>query len=324
MIHLYVHGRGRGHATRALAVARALIEAGYDVHAFAGGDAYPMLRDAIACDEVESLPRRPSIRPRALLARRTGKAVAAIHRQHARLVIADGDLPAVLAARLTRRPIIAVGHGLTFSRCKRPSWLPKAPWWREALKAAASSPGASHYVAVNFVPLQPRGAKTTMARPAIDPSLRRDPKATATLCYFRDGAPEVLRLLAELGREPIVFAAHDPRIDGVTWHPPDRDAFIEALSHARVVVGSAGSQLLSECAGLGIPVFALHGRHDDEQWLNAIMVREAGLGDGCAFEALTLERLLRFVEHPPTPQQPQFPAPDVTHAVAEAVARLMR
>jgi hypothetical protein len=294
------------------------------VHAFAGRDAYPMLRDAIACEEVESLPPRPKLEPRALLARRVGKAVAAIRRQRAQLVISDGDLPAVIAARLARRPVIAVGHGLTFSRCKRPPWLPKAPWWREAVKAAASSPGASHYVPVNFVSLQPRGAKTTLARPAIDPSLRRDAKAGATVCYFRDGAPEVLRLLVELGREPIVFAAHDPGIDGVTWHAPDRAAFIEALSRARIVVGSAGSQLVSECAALGIPVFALHGRHDDEQWLNAIMVREAGLGDGCAFEALTLERLLRFVEHPPTPQQPPFPALDVTRAVTDAAGRLMR
>jgi UDP-N-acetylglucosamine--N-acetylmuramyl-(pentapeptide) pyrophosphoryl-undecaprenol N-acetylglucosamine transferase len=323
MIQIYVHGRGRGHATRSLAIARALVDAGHDVHAFAGGDAYPMMRDAIACDEVESLPPRPSLRPRGLLARRTAKAVAALHRQRARLVIADGDLPAVLAARLSRRPVIAVGHGLTFSRCKRPSWLPKPPWWREALKAAASTPGASHYIAVNFVPLEPRGTKTTMARPAIDPALHREPDASATICYFRDGAPEVLRLLVELGRAPIVFAPQDPRIDGVTWHPPDRAAFIDALSRARIVVGSAGSQLVSECAALGIPVFALHGQRDDEQWLNAIMVREAGLGDGCAFEALTLERLLRFCEHPPTPRAQPFDAPDVTRAVIEAAARLM-
>ncbi len=324
MIHLYVHGRGRGHATRSLAVARALVEAGHEVHAFAGADAYPMLRDAIPCDEVESLPQRPSLRPRALLARRTAKAVAALQRQRARLVIADGDLPAVLAARLARRPVIAVGHGLTFSRCKRPRWLPKAPWWREAVKAAASSPGASHYVAVNFVPLQPRGAKTTMARPAIDPALHRDADPSATVCYFRDGAPEVLRLLVELGHEPLAFAVHDPRIEGVTWHPPDRAAFVDALARARIVVGSAGSQLVSECTALGIPILALHGRHDDEQWLNAIMVREAGLGDGCAFEALSLERLARFIEHPPTPQPPAFPAPDVTRAVADTVARLLR
>ena len=324
MIHLYVHGRGRGHATRALAIAQALRERGHEIRTFAGADAFPILREPLSAEEVESLPPRPSMKPRALLARRTAKAVAAARRDKARLLISDGDLPAVLAARFVRRPVIAVGHGLVFSRCQRPSYLPKSPWWREAVKAAASSPGASHYVAVNFLPLRARGKKTTMARPAVDPRLHRDDTPSTTLCYFRDGAPEVVRLLVQLDRAPVVFAEHDPRIEGATWRPLDRDAFVDALADAKHVVGSAGSQLVSECVALGIPIFALHGRRDDEQRLNALMVREAGLGDGCAFEALTLQRLVSFLDEPWTPQEAAFAAPQVTDAVAEVAERLMR
>jgi UDP:flavonoid glycosyltransferase YjiC (YdhE family) len=121
-----------------------------------------------------------------------------------------------------------------------------------------------------------------------------------------------------------VFAEHDPRIEGATWHPLDRAAFIAALADAKAVVGSAGSQLVSECVALRIPILALHQRRDDEQRLNAIMVREAGLGDGCAFEALTLERLVSFLDEPGAPAEAAFDAPQVTDAVAEVVERLMR
>src|SRR5690606_13210622 len=42
-VSLVVHGRGRGHASRALACARALTDAGHALHVFASGDAGPVL-----------------------------------------------------------------------------------------------------------------------------------------------------------------------------------------------------------------------------------------------------------------------------------------
>lgn len=158
-----------------------------------------------------------------------------------------------------------------------------------------------------------------LARPTLDPRLYRHPDPTRVLCYFRDGAPQVLRALVAHGARPIIFSSEDPRVEGVECEPPDRERFIERLAEARVVIASAGSQLISECVGLGIPILVLYAPHDDEQRLNAAMVLEAGLGDGCSFQALTPTRLGRFVDAPPTPRPPQAVGPEVTTATMDAI-----
>ncbi len=322
LIHLYVHGRGRGHATRCLAIARALDAAGRPFRAFVGADGVPLFSAEYPCTEVASLPPHPA--GAALgLASRVRSAVSAGRRDRATLVISDGDLPGLLAAHVLRIPSIAVGHGLVFSECKRPTSLSAGPWLREAAKAAASSIGAHACVAVNFVPLQPRTSRVLVARPALDPRLHRDADPTRVLCYFRDGAPSVLRALVEHGERPIVFATDDPQVEGTDYEPQDRDRFIDCLAQARVVVASAGSQLISECVGLGIPILALYRHDDDEQRLNAAMVLDAGLGDGCSFRALTPTRLGRFVDTPPTPPPSAHSAPDVASATMDAVESLL-
>lgn len=321
VIHLYVHGRGRGHATRCLAIARALEEAGLAFRAFVGRDGIPLFSSAYPCTEVMSLPPTPG-RAALGIASRVRDAIASARREHASVVLSDGDLPGLLAASALRIPSIAIGHGLVFSECRRPASLPRAPWLREGAKAAASSLGARRTIAVNFVPLEARTRRAIVARPALDERLHRNSNPSGVLCYFRDGAPDVLRSLVELGVRPVVFAARDPQVEGVDYEPQGRARFIERLASARVVIASAGSQLISECVGLGIPVLALYEPSDDEQRLNAAMVRDAGLGDGCSFAALTPRRLERFVSTPPSATSLAFDAPDVARATLDAIAQL--
>jgi len=318
VIHLYVHGRGRGHATRCLAIARALEGAGHAFRAFVGRDGVPLFSAAYPCTEVKSLP--PTAGRAALgVVARVRSAIEHARADGATAIVSDGDLPGLLAAHALRLPSIAVGHGLVFSECKRPGSLPAGPWMREAAKAAASSVGARRCVAVNFVPLEPRTRRVTVARPSLDPRLHRHAAPQRVLCYFRDGAPHVLRSLVDLGIRPVVFATEHPGVDGIDYEPQGRERFIEQLAQARVVVATAGSQLISECVGLGIPILALHHRDDDEQRLNAAMVRDAGLGDGCSFDALTPRRLERFVHSPPAPPAHAHDAPDVAAAALDAI-----
>ncbi|MCR9163877.1 MAG: glycosyltransferase family protein [Nannocystaceae bacterium] len=318
MIHLYVHGRGRGHATRCLAIARALEAAGRPFRAFVGRDGVPMFSAAYECTPVESLPPTPGAAVLGL-ARRVREAIDAGRSDRVSAILSDGDLPGLLAAKALRKPSVAVGHGLVFSECKRPSSLPRTPWLREAAKAATSSVGAHRAIAVNFVPLEPRTHRVTLARPSLDPRLHRADSPSEVLCYFRDGAPDVLRMLVAIGLRPVVFATDDPGVEGIEYEPQSRERFIERMARARVVVASAGSQLISECVGLGIPMLALHRRDDDEQRLNAAMLKTTRLGDGCSFEALTQRRLERFVRSPPVPPQTSFDAPSVAEAAVAAL-----
>ncbi len=117
----------------------------------------------------------------------------------------------------------------------------------------------------------------------------------------------------------MLFSAADPGVEGVEYEPQDRDRFIARLAQARVVIASAGSQLISECVGLGIPILALYTDGDDEQRLNAAMVLDAGLGDGCSFQALTPSRLARFVDSPPLPRPVAQLGPDVATATMDEI-----
>ena len=321
VIHLYVHGRGRGHTTRCLSIARALEEAGVPFRAFVGRDGIPLFSASYPCTEVMSLPPTPG-RAALGIANRVRNAIASARRDRATAILSDGDLPGLLAASALRLPSVAIGHGLVFSECVRPPSLPRAPWLREGAKAAVSSVGAKRTIAVNFVPLEPRTRRTIVARPSLDDRLRREPNPDRVLCYFRDGAPKVLHMLVELGVRPVVFAARAPQIEGVEYETQGRERFIERMASALVVVSSAGSQLISECVGLGVPILAMYERSDDEQRLNAAMVRDAGLGDGCSFDALTMRRLERFVRTPAGASTEPFDAPDVARATLDALALL--
>lgn len=294
-LHYFVHGRGRGHATRTLSIVERLRGRGHEISVSAGSSAVPMLRPFCETRSVPSLPPRLTWGSATALARRVAGDVAILRREAAELVVSDGDLPGLLAAKIVGVPSIAVGHGLAFSRCRRPEGIDRVSWWREALKAELSTLGAGVAVAVNFVPLQTRRRRTVLSRPALDRALVRRAETGPIVCYFRDGAPQVLRALAASDEPIVLFAPADPRIENMQWRPMDREGFVRALGTTRAVVATAGSQLISECVAMGIPMFALHDPRDDEQRLNVAMLRKYGLGDGVPFDQFDLERLRRFL-----------------------------
>jgi hypothetical protein len=325
LVHYYVHGRGRGHATRSRAVISCLRDAGLDVVAFAGEAAEPLLCDHVTTHAVRSLlPTAGREAPR-LVASRVRAAVVALRRERADLVISDGDLPGTLAARLAGRPSIAVGHGLVFLCCARPPGAPAGPWRREAVKAAVSTLGAQRRIAVGFVPLPIRRGR--LARPSLEPPLCAATPRTLhgpLLCYFRDGAPKaLLERLAALRHPVILFATHDPGVPGIHHEPPSRARFVDALASARAVIATAGSQLIGECVALGVPLLALYAEGDDEQQLNVAMLRDAGLGDGAPLHELDDARLHVFLARPPAAPLP-WSAPDVATAVLEEAEALLR
>lgn len=321
-IHLYVHGRGRGHASRAARVIPALRRDGHRVRVFAGGDALQWLAPLGPIELVEPLPPTVGARTLLLFGRRLRHATRAIADEHVDLVISDGDVPGIWAAALTGRPRIAIGHGLVFDRFRRPRDVSVWPWRRERAKAWLSAVLATRCIAVSFCPLDRRDDSTVLARSwdAQAPAGRRD---GPVLCYFRDGAdPRVLAAIA--ARAPVeLFTASDPHVAGVRWHPLDRDRFTHALMEARCVVGSAGSQLIGECLALGIPLFAIHRHDDDEQRINVELLRGAGAGAGGSSHALDLAALAAFVEAPPMVRPSRWSAPDVVGATLAATRELV-
>lgn len=299
-IRYVVHGRGRGHATRALAVIGRLEAKGHQVTIAAGRDAIALLsegRDA-AIEEARSLMPRMGVSAtlKGLFTRVSTERLA-LARDDIEALISDGDMPSVLAAKLIGCPSIAIGHGLVFSHGKPPTSVSSKLWAREGRKARAASWTSTRQVAVNFTPVAPSVSTVIMARPEIRPALVRAPRGDRVVAYFRDDNGEAaLRALVEAGQRPLLFSDAPCSVEGVEVSPRDPEAFTEALCRARAVVSSAGSQLISECVHLGVPQYALFEEGDHEQALNVQMLTAAGLGGGSSFRDLRPELLDPFLK----------------------------
>jgi len=321
MLHYYIHGRGRGHASRSVPVVDALRKQGHTVRVFAGEAAEPLFPGA---DPIVSTPIGAGPRALAVIGKRVRACFAATKDDDAKIVITDGDLPSAAAGKLTRVPTIAVGHGLVFAHCKRVEGAPRDAWRREGVKARLASAGATRFIAVNFAPVEPLDSKRTrVAAPTLRGSLgEREAPGNEVLCYFRDDNGDTLaQWLVELDVEPVLFTKRDIELPGVRVEPFDQARFAAALRRARAVVSSAGSQLISECTALGVPQFALHGDSDDEQQLNIAMLRRFEMGGGASFEEVRQGMLARFLDEPPADDN--RPAmPDLVEVMLDAVSEL--
>ena len=292
-IALYVHGRGRGHASRSRSIADALRAEGHSLRIFAGGDAVDMLRD-----DADWHMRRPVV-PGAVLSTTPGRLreeLSLLRDWAPELVISDGDMPSVLAARALGVPALAIGHDLIFSRCVLPSDTPRAALLRERVNSAHTRL-ARFGVAVNFLPLVGVNDRVRVARPDLRAALRGDVRDDGwVVAYFRDpnGAP-VLEALVRAGQRVKLFGARFPPPPGVEPQPFDDRAFAAALLGARAVVGSSGSNLLAECVALGKPLLALYAKGDAEQQINGHLLETAHVGTSARFDAPMAPVVTRFL-----------------------------
>lgn len=317
-IDIWVHGRGRGHATRCAAIATRLTRDGHELRAFAGADAVDMLADVLPTRAIDSLPAR--LRPRSVvrLVSRVREACREIAGRRPDVVVSDGDLPALVAARLCGVPSVAVGHGLVFATCERPRGLPRLPWWRESIKARVSSTGARRRVAVGFVGLPVRSHAAVLARASV-PALERRARCDV-VAYFRDGIDDATMAVIRRAAPDVRMFVARPAAGAL---PLDRAAFLSALGRARAVIASAGSQLIAECVAWGIPMLAVYAQSDDEQRLNAEMLARAGLGAACERDALDEATVRAFLADAPPAAAPVWRSPDAADAVARTCTELL-
>lgn len=283
-IAYFVHGRGRGHASRSRPVVRLLRERGYDVTVFGGGHGQILLLGLS-----DWRPRTPIFPGVAHLAQVPSRVVADLRDLRALapdLVVSDGDMPSLVAARALGLPTVSVGHGLVFTVSVLPPDLPLRPLIYERANSFMATWLGDRSVAVHFLPAEPSVDTARMARPDVPTEMNSAPRDDGfVLSYFRDanGARFVHRAL-QLGLRVICFGDLDALPDGVQRRPFDRADFIDHLVRARGVMASAGSNVLAECVQLAKPLLALYKPNDAEQHLNAILAERAGVAMGGCFD----------------------------------------
>ena len=294
-IAYFVHGRGRGHASRAVSIVPALRAAGHEVVTFGGGQAADLLADEPGHRDAPPLsPGWAGVRAAPLRLLDDLRALRALGPD---VIVTDGDMPSAVAARVLRRPTVAIGHDLVFSRCRLPPGLPMALVRAERLSSLVVSQ-ADVAVAVHFLPIAAARPRTRVARPALRPELAgATTRGEHLVAYFRDrNGDDAVRRAARLGAHVVCFGQDLAGVPGVEARPFDRDGFAAALRSARGVIASAGSNVLAECVLLGKPVLALHHAGEAEQALNAHLAAAAGVAVAASFEALDDATVARFLD----------------------------
>ena len=294
-VEYYIHGRGRGHASRSVPIARRLLEAGHEVRVHGGGDGADLV-DTLA-DKESREPLLPGPRAIATLPLRAVQDARRLRRAKPDAVVSDGDQSALMAGRLLRLPTIAVGHDLVYTACVVPRELSRLSVYSQRANGAVPTYLAARGVAVHFLPTKPRWPGVRVARP--DPiGLPGGPPEDEGffLAYFRDAnGGAAVDLLRAQGRE-------------VRWHGPgavdergtpcptiSREQFVRELARCSAVVASAGSNLLAECVLFNKPILALYRAGDAEQSMNAVWAQRARIALSSRIDRVSRSLMAHFV-----------------------------
>lgn len=295
-IAYFVHGRGRGHASRTLSIVESLLADGHEVLTFGGGDADDLLSGLDGYESV--VPIQPGLRSTLAVPRRLSGDWQRLRSLAPDLVVSDGDGPSLVAARSLGLRTISIGHDLVFTRCRLPRGLPRWALNLERRSAFFATRMAKYGVAVHFLPIEPTEPNTVCARPSLRSVIEGEiTNGGHVVCYFRDrNGHDAVRSIVDSGAPAAVYGDPELEVDGAETHAFEPEKFAQALCSCLAVACSAGSNLLAEAVLLKKPVLALYKKRDSEQCLNALMVERAKVGVGCAFEDLEEKTVGRFIE----------------------------
>jgi len=295
-----VHGYGRGHATRVLALLPALAERN-EVLAFAGGDAFEILASQFPVERIPYLAfdyRGSKVSRAATVASNAGLAWDLFTRGprcrevEGRLaefrpdvVVSDSEPLVLRAAARIGVPRIGFDHVGVIAHCR-----PRVPL-RDRLQLAVD--GALYRLLIgkvdraavsSFYEAPPRRAGVRHVPPVLrERVLRARPfDGDHLLVYFNNGAhlytSHVDAALQSLGHPVVVYGAGREGKEGNVVHKPiDEAGFVKDLASSLAVLATGGHQLISEAIFLGKPML-IAPESSAEQRLNAHQVEALGVG----------------------------------------------
>ena len=341
-------GEGRGHAARALALARALAARGHRLVLLAPGEANALLEPVFRGSRVVVRPHQgmrhvysgsgrlrffaTAFRALPFLVRMPGRVrrlARWLRAEGVDLVIADFEPLLPQAARRAGVPWVSVDHQ-HFLLVSQLVGLPL----RQRLHAAAVrplfwlvSPRPAAGVVSQFyrLPLKARFRDRfrqagVFHRPGMGKLTPRDDGFLLVYCR-RAADPAILGAIASAGLPLRCYGAGIdlPGVDCRAFHA---EAFLRDLARCRALITTAGNQLIGEALALRKPVLALPEPGNFEQAINAHYLAASGAGVACPPERLTPGVVREFLDHPPAIRN--HPLLDTADGLPEAVAIIER
>ena len=311
-------GHGRGHSSRARAVAETLRARGHRVSFAADAPAADRLADAGATYRVPGLRQvLRGNRVRMLATARANldltwrspeiiaDAACWLERVGADVVVADHEPFVGRAAGRIGVPVVVLSHQLVLTEAR-----PRAPL-RHLPAALGTSLGigvlspprpAAAVVPSFFFPPLRRHSTAVFVPPILrDDVLAARPRPGRRLLVYvneGDGMDALLDALADIGVPADVYGINSSLAapTGIRLRAPSREGFLADLAACRAVVSTAGFTLLSEALHLGKPVLALPNRGFFEQTVNALALCEQGRGEAVLDRDLRAGDLRGFLD----------------------------
>lgn len=345
-----VHGYGRGHAARALALLPELMKT-CEVKVLAGDDAYeqlaaeyPVTRIGVlryyhnAAGQRSTLATIKRNTPALLDLAVNGSMSVLVEDEMRRfqpdVLISDSEGWTHRAAKRMGIPRISFDHYGVLAYCH----LPLNGWDRFVARAESvfyrrlvAEP--DRIIVAAFFPAEPRTAGVT----SVGPILRKEVRETKPtdgehlLVYFTNAREHYTQAIeAALGQLDIPVKVYGPERAGqtgnITYCPKGNLPFVRDLASCRAVLSTAGNQLCSEAIHFGKPLLLLP---EDalEQRLNAQMVSDWAIGQRAKKNELTAERLNHFLAACPRyaeniPAHRRDGLAEATHAIHTAIDEL--
>lgn len=319
-----IHGYGRGHATRSLAVLPELAQK-HTLLCLAGGDAYtaiwpdfpvvriPTLSFAyIRGSGRVSLPRTLSRNLPAVLdifwhgpVFETVRGI--VHEFGPDVIISDAEVWSHRVGAELKIPRISFDHIGLMAYCR-----PQVPWWdrpaawfnAHCYRLLMGRP--ERIIVSSFYPVRSRRADVRCVGALLRKSVREQQASVGShlLAYFNQGKhqlrPAILNALASAGLPVHIYGSDRRGQEGpLTFLPLSNLPFLEDLASCRAVISTAGNQLIGEAMFLGKPVCVMP-EACAEQRLNAAAVERMGIGmqvSAGRFSADTMRTFLANLDH---------------------------
>jgi uncharacterized protein (TIGR00661 family) len=314
-----IHGYGRGHATRALAVLPELARR-HTLLCLAGGSAYAAIWPDFPVVRIPTLsfayvPGTGRLSKWQTLRRNLPavldlvcrgpvfETVREIVREFGPdVVISDSEVWTHRVAAELKIPRISFDHiGLmTYCRPEVERWdRPSAWFYAHCYRWLVGQPDRA--LVSSFYPVQPRRPEIkvvgTLLRQAVRELSPR--RGDHLLAYFNQGEnqllPTILDALAGAGTPVRVYGSDRQGQEGpLTFLPLSNLPFLEDLASCRAVFSTAGNQLIGEAIYLGKSVCVMP-EACVEQRLNAAAVERLGIGMRLSARQCSAERLRAFL-----------------------------
>ena len=311
-------GTGRGHASRALAVAHTLRERGHRVTFASGGPnlrllhrlgeptlTLPALRQVFDGNGVDLMATgRVNWRWTYLSVYLFGRLEQRLRDLGIQGVVCDFEPFTPYVARRMGLPVVALNHQqiLSAARCRVPLGHRLAAMGTAAgIAFLAPRRPARVVVPTFFFPPVRDARRTVLVPPILRPEVlaARPVRGRDLLVYYNAPDPGALDALQAAGLPATVYGFPEPpgaaqRYPQLQFRAASQHGFLRDLAGCRAVVATAGFTLMSEALHLGKPVLAVPNRGFFEQMLNALELERSGRGQAVRSGRLTAADLRAF------------------------------